>query len=167
MRDEWSGCPYCGAELPVQKGGILHRILSLLTGFGTSHDPEDHAGKRYRSEPSFAGDSSEFARTDFSADPGAGVVFEGDDEFLLEVEEVFTLSGRGNVVTGHVHGAPVRLGDEIVVKTSQGLTRKGVVEGIEMSDQPLEEAQPGDNVGLLLTGIKKKHLREGTILRKT
>ena len=86
-----------------------------------------------------------------------------DQAFLMPIEDVFTISGRGTVVTGRVERGRVRVGDEIEL-VGLGETRRTVVTGVEMFRKVLEEGQAGDNVGALLRGTKKEEVERGMVL---
>ncbi len=88
--------------------------------------------------------------------------------FLMPVEDVFSIKGRGTVGTGRIERGKVHVGDEIEI-IGLGLakdTRKTVVTGVEMFNKTLDEGQAGDNVGLLLRGIEKKDLERGQVIAK-
>jgi len=86
-----------------------------------------------------------------------------DKPFLMPIEDVFTISGRGTVVTGRVERGKVKVQNEIEIV---GLTdtRKTVVTGVEMFRKILDEGEAGDNVGVLLRGIKKDDVERGQVL---
>ncbi len=86
--------------------------------------------------------------------------------FLMPIEDVFTISGRGTVVTGKVERGIVKLNEEIEIVGIKP-TRKTVVTGIEMFNKLLDEGQAGDNVGCLLRGVEKKDVERGQVLAKT
>jgi len=86
--------------------------------------------------------------------------------FLMPIEDVFTITGRGTVVTGRVEQGALKLGEEIEIVGIQPGTRKTVVTGIEMFRKMLDEAQAGDNAGILLRGIKKDDVQRGQVLAK-
>ena len=90
---------------------------------------------------------------------------EVDKPFLMPVEDVFSITGRGTVGTGRVERGMVKVGDEIEIVGIQA-TKKTVVTGIEMFRKLLDEGQAGDNVGLLLRGIEKNQLERGQVLAK-
>jgi len=86
--------------------------------------------------------------------------------FLMPVEDVFSIKGRGTVGTGRIERGKVRVGEEVEI-IGLGLakdTRKTVVTGVEMFNKTLDEGQAGDNVGLLLRGIEKKDLERGQVI---
>jgi elongation factor Tu len=88
-----------------------------------------------------------------------------DKPFLMPVEDVFSITGRGTVGTGRVDRGTVRTGDE-VERVGIKETRKTVVTGVEMFRKILDYAQAGDNVGLLLRGIEKDELERGMVIAK-
>ena len=86
-----------------------------------------------------------------------------DKPFLLPVEDVFSITGRGTVGTGRVERGRVKVGDE-VERVGLKETRKTVVTGVEMFRKLLDEAQAGDNIGILLRGIEKEELERGMVV---
>jgi len=88
-----------------------------------------------------------------------------DKPFLMPVEDVFSIKGRGTVVTGRIERGIVKVGDEIEVVGIKD-TRKSVVTGVEMFRQALDQGQAGDNAGLLLRGIEKDDVQRGQVLAK-
>ncbi len=91
---------------------------------------------------------------------------ETDKPFLMPVEDIFTIEGRGTVVTGRIERGIVKMGEEIEIVGLKD-TVKTVVTGIEMFNKQLEEGQAGDNTGILLRGIKKEDIERGQVLAKT
>ena len=85
--------------------------------------------------------------------------------FLMPVEDVFGIKGRGTVVTGRVERGVVKTGDEIEI-VGMGATRKVVVTGVEMFHKTLDEGEPGDAVGCLLRGIERDDIERGQVLAK-
>ncbi len=88
-----------------------------------------------------------------------------DKPFLMPVEDVFTITGRGTVVTGRIERGIVKVGDEIEV-VGLGDTKKTICTGVEMFRKLLDEGQAGDNVGLLLRGLKREDIERGQVLCK-
>jgi elongation factor Tu len=84
----------------------------------------------------------------------------------MPVEDIFSITGRGTVVTGRVERGIVKVGDEIEIVGMQAETRKSVVTGVEMFRKLLDEGQAGDNVGCLLRGIDKDEVERGQVLAK-
>jgi elongation factor Tu len=88
-----------------------------------------------------------------------------DQPFLMPIEDIFTISGRGTVVTGRVERGKVKVGEEIEI-VGFGDTRKRVVTGVEMFRKILDEGIAGDNVGVLLRGTDKEEVERGMVLAK-
>jgi elongation factor Tu len=86
-----------------------------------------------------------------------------DKPFLLAVEDVFSIQGRGTVATGRVEQGKLRLNEEVEIVGIRP-TRKTVVTGIEMFNKSMQEAQAGDNIGVLLRGIKRDEIERGQVL---
>ncbi len=89
-----------------------------------------------------------------------------DQPFLMPVEDVFTITGRGTVATGRVERGTLHLNDEVEIVGVKEETRKTVVTGIEMFRKLLDEAQAGDNIGALLRGIQRTDIVRGQVLAK-
>jgi len=92
-------------------------------------------------------------------------VREIDKPFLMPVEDVFTITGRGTVVTGRIEKGMVKTGEELQM-VGLGAEKKAVVTGVEMFRKILDEGQAGDNVGLLLRGIGKEEVERGMVMAK-
>jgi elongation factor Tu len=92
-------------------------------------------------------------------------VRETDKPFLMPVEDVFSIKGRGTVVTGRVERGIVKVGDEIAI-IGFGADKKSTVTGVEMFRKELDEGQAGDNVGILLRGVEKDDVERGMVLAK-
>jgi elongation factor Tu len=90
---------------------------------------------------------------------------EVDKPFLMPIEDVFSIKGRGTVGTGRIERGIVKVGDEVEV-VGLGDTRKTTVTGVEMFNKLLDEGQAGDNVGCLLRGVEKSELERGQVLAK-
>ena len=88
-----------------------------------------------------------------------------DKPFMMAIEDVFSISGRGTVVTGRVERGVVRVGEEIEIVGIKA-TQKTVVTGVEMFRKVLDEGQAGDNIGVLLRGTKKEEVERGMVLAK-
>ncbi len=88
-----------------------------------------------------------------------------DKPFLMPIEDVFSISGRGTVVTGRVETGIVKIGDEVEIVGIKA-TQKTTVTGVEMFRKLLESGQAGDNVGVLLRGTKKEEVERGQVLAK-
>jgi len=90
-----------------------------------------------------------------------------DKPFLMPVEDVFSITGRGTVATGRIETGVVHTGDELQLIGLGAEGRKTVCTGVEMFRKILDDGQAGDNVGLLLRGVDKKEIKRGMILAKT
>ena len=89
-----------------------------------------------------------------------------DKPFLMPVEDVFTITGRGTVATGRVERGVLHLNEEVEIVGIKEETKKTVVTGIEMFRKMLDEAQAGDNIGALLRGIQRTEIERGQVLAK-
>jgi len=88
-----------------------------------------------------------------------------DKTFLMPVEDVFTITGRGTVATGRVESGAVKVGEEVEIIGITD-TRKTIVTGVEMFRRLLDSAQAGDNIGALLRGVERKDIQRGQVLAK-
>ena len=91
---------------------------------------------------------------------------EVDKDFLMSVEDVFSIKGRGTVVTGRIERGLVEVGKEVEIVGLSEEPRKTTVTGVEMFNKILEDAQAGDNVGCLLRGVEKEDVERGQVLAK-
>ncbi|HWO54951.1 elongation factor Tu [Paenibacillus sp. FSL M7-1455] len=89
-----------------------------------------------------------------------------DKPFLMPVEDVFSITGRGTVATGRVERGTVKVGDEVEIVGIAEETKKSVVTGVEMFRKLLDSAQAGDNIGALLRGVDRKEIERGQVLAK-
>jgi elongation factor Tu len=89
-----------------------------------------------------------------------------DKPFLMPIEDIFTITGRGTVVTGRVERGIVKVGEEIEIVGMQEAVKKSVVTGVEMFRKLLDEGRAGDNIGALLRGIDKDAVERGQVLAK-
>jgi elongation factor Tu len=87
-----------------------------------------------------------------------------DKPFLMPVEDVFSIEGRGTVATGRVERGRIKVGDDIEIVGLSDETKKTVVTGVEMFNKTLDEARAGDNAGVLLRGTKKEEVERGMVL---
>ncbi|MBK9249689.1 MAG: elongation factor Tu [Ignavibacteria bacterium] len=139
-----------GDDIPIVKGSALHAL---------------EAG----SDPSAAKDDSRLdcimelmqAVDDYIPTPQREV----DKPFLMPIEDVFSITGRGTVGTGRIERGIVKLNEEVEI-IGFGLQKKTTVTGIEMFRKLLDEGRAGDNVGLLLRGVDKEELERGMVLAK-
>ena len=89
-----------------------------------------------------------------------------DKDFVMPIEDVFSITGRGTVATGRVEAGVLHLSDEVEIVGIKEETQKSVVTGIEMFRKLLDEAQAGDNIGVLLRGINRTDIERGQVLAK-
>ena len=87
-----------------------------------------------------------------------------DKPFLMPVEDVFSITGRGTVATGRIETGIIKSGEEVQIIGLGAAGKKSVVTGVEMFRKILDEGQAGDNVGLLLRGIEKDHIKRGMVI---
>ena len=90
-----------------------------------------------------------------------------DKPFLMPVEDVFSITGRGTVATGRVERGVVKVSDEVEIVGLAEASRKVIVTGVEMFRKLLDQAQAGDNIGALLRGVQRKEIERGQVLAKT
>ena len=133
-----------GEEIPIIKG----------SAFGAMSNPDDAKANACIEELLQAMDT-------YFPDP----VRDDAKDFLMPIEDVFTIQGRGTVVTGKVERGKLKVNEEIEIVGIKE-TQKTVVTGIEMFNKLLDDAQAGDNVGTLLRGIDKKAVERGQVLAK-
>jgi elongation factor Tu len=143
VRDLLKKYDFPGDEIPVIKGSALKAV-------------EDPAGDA-------AGPILELMKAvdDYIPQPERDV----DKSFLMPVEDVFSIEGRGTVVTGRIESGIVNINEEIEIVGIRDTT-KTVVTGIEMFNKNLDEGRAGDNAGLLLRGLKKEDIERGQVLAK-
>jgi elongation factor Tu len=142
VRELLSKYQFPGDDLPVVRGSALK---------GLEGDPE---GEKQIVELMAAVDS-------YIPTPQRDV----DKPFLMPVEDVFTISGRGTVATGRVERGKVKVGEEVEI-VGITATRKTVCTGVEMFRKLLDEGVAGDNVGLLLRGVERKDIERGQVIAK-
>jgi elongation factor Tu len=91
---------------------------------------------------------------------------EVDKPFLMAVEDVFSIEGRGTVATGRIERGLIKVGEEVSVIGFSPDARKTICTGVEMFNKTLDQGQAGDNVGLLLRGIKREEIERGQVIAK-
>jgi len=148
IRDVLSKYEFPGDEIPIIKGSALK---ALECGCGKRECP--YCGKIW--ELMDAVDS-------YIPTPARDV----DKPFLMPVEDVFSITGRGTVATGRVERGSVKVGDEVEIVGLMDRPRKTVVTGVEMFRKILDQAIAGDNIGTLLRGIDKDEVERGQVLAK-
>ena len=148
VRDLLSEYNFPGDEIPIVKGSSLKVLES------TSTDPED---------PVYAPMKELMEAIDsYIPTPERPT----DQPFLMPVEDIFTITGRGTVATGRVERGKLNLNEEVEIVGMTDKKRKTVVTGIEMFRKLLDSAEAGDNAGLLLRGIQKDDIERGQVLAK-
>jgi len=147
VRELLSSYEFPGDDVPVIKG-------SALKALEAGGDP-GHAASQPILELMAAVDS-------YIPTPARDV----DRPFLMPVEDVFTITGRGTVATGRVERGLVKVGDEIELVGLAEKPRKTVVTGVEMFNKSLDQGMAGDNIGALLRGIEKDDIERGQVLAK-
>jgi elongation factor Tu len=145
VRELLSQYEYPGDEIPIIKGSALKAL--------ESGDPNSEQGKKI-GELLAALDS-------YIPVPKREV----DKPFLMPVEDVFSITGRGTVATGRIERGVIKVGEEIAL-VGFGSDKKSVVTGVEMFRKLLDQGEAGDNVGLLLRGIGKEEIERGMVLAK-
>ncbi len=91
---------------------------------------------------------------------------EEDRPFLMAIEDVFSIEGRGTVATGRIERGVIKVGEEVEILGLQEEKRKTIVTGVEMFRKEMKEGRAGDNVGCLLRGVKREDLERGQVLAK-
>jgi elongation factor Tu len=89
-----------------------------------------------------------------------------DKPFMMHIEDVFTITGRGTVATGRIERGSLKVGDEVEIVGLTDITRKTVVTGVEMFRKLLDQALAGDNIGALLRGVQRTEVERGQVLAK-
>ena len=89
-----------------------------------------------------------------------------DKPFLMPIEDVFTIHGRGTVVTGRVDRGIIKVGEDVQIVGMTDETKKTVCTGVEMFRKLLDEGRAGDNIGVLLRGVKREEVQRGQVLAK-
>ena len=144
LRDLLNEYEFPGDDTPIIKGSALAALNS----------PDDEAATKCIDEILAACDS-------FIPDPVRDI----EKPFLMPVEDVFSITGRGTVGTGRIERGIVKVGDELEM-IGMGSQKKTVCTGVEMFRKLLDEGRAGDNAGLLLRGVDKEELKRGMVLAK-
>ncbi len=148
VRDLLSKYDFPGDEIPIVKGSSLKVLES------TSTDPNDPVYQPMK-ELMEAVDS-------YIPTPDRPT----DQPFLMPVEDVFSITGRGTVATGRVERGVVKLSDEVEIVGLKNESSKTVVTGVEMFRKLLDQAEAGDNIGVLLRGVQRTDIERGQVLAK-
>ena len=148
VRDLLSSYDFPGDEIPIIKGSSLKVLESTSTD---PNAPEYQCMKELMD-----------AVDNYIPTPERPV----DQPFLMPIEDVFTITGRGTVVTGRVERGEVKIQDEVEIVGLSPEKKKTVVTGVEMFRKLLDQAEAGDNIGVLLRGIERKDVERGQVLAK-
>ena len=148
VRDLLSSYDFPGDEIPIIKGSSLKVLES------TSTDPN---APEYQCMKELMDAVDSYIPT-----PDRPT----DGDFLMPVEDVFSITGRGTVATGRVERGTVKVSDEVEIIGLTTERKKTVITGVEMFRKLLDQAQAGDNVGLLLRGIQRNEIERGQVLAK-
>ena len=148
VRDLLSSYDFLGDEIPIIKGSSLKVLES------TSTDPN---APEYQCIKELMDAVDSYIPT-----PDRPT----DGDFLMPVEDVFSITGRGTVATGRVERGTVKVSDEVEIVGLSTEAKKTVITGVEMFRKLLDQAQAGDNVGLLLRGIQRNEIERGQVLAK-
>ena len=148
VRDLLSSYDFPGDEIPIIKGSSLKVLES------TSTDPN---APEYQCMKELMDAVDTYIPT-----PDRPT----DGDFLMPVEDVFSITGRGTVATGRVERGVVKVSDEVEIVGLSTEKKKTVITGVEMFRKLLDQAQAGDNVGLLLRGIQRNEIERGQVLAK-
>jgi elongation factor Tu len=153
VRDTLSSYEFPGDDIPVVAGSALLALEALTENSAISAGDNKWVDKIYN----LMDQVDEYIPTP-----------ERDTEktFLMAVEDVFSITGRGTVATGRVERGTVKVGDVVEI-VGLGDTREVTVTGLEMFQKTLEESVAGDNVGVLLRGVQKDEIERGMVLAKT
>jgi elongation factor Tu len=146
VRDLLKKYEYPGDEVPVIRGSSLKAL----------ENPTDEAAAKPILDLIAALDT-------YIPEP----VRQTDKPFLMPVEDVFSIEGRGTVVTGRIERGTIKINEEVEIVGMREASSKTVVTGIEMFNKQLESGMAGDNAGLLLRGVKKEDVERGMVLAKT
>jgi len=147
LRELLSKYNFPGDDIPIIRGSAVKALES---------SSEDPAADEYKSIVELMD-----AVDDYIPTPPRAL----DKPFLMPVEDVFGIKGRGTVVTGRIERGQVKIGDEIEI-IGFGTNRKTIVTGVEMFQKTLTEGQAGDNVGCLLRGVERGDVERGQVLAK-
>jgi elongation factor Tu len=152
VRDLLSSYDFPGDDIPIVAGSALQALEAMIANPATKRGDNEWVDRIY--ELMDAVDS-------YIPTPERDV----DKPFLMAVEDVFSISGRGTVATGRIERGKVKVGETVELVGIRG-TRSTTVTGVEMFQKTLDEGMAGDNVGVLLRGLKKEEIERGMVLAK-
>lgn len=152
VRELLSSYDFPGDDIPIVAGSALQALETMIANPATKRGDNEWVDKIY--DLMDAVDS-------YIPTPERDI----DKPFLMAVEDVFSISGRGTVATGRIERGKVRVGETVELVGIRG-TRSTTVTGVEMFQKTLDEGLAGDNVGVLLRGLKKEDIERGMVLAK-
>ena len=152
VRELLSEYDFPGDDIPIISGSALMAVEALTEKPDIAKGDNEWVDKIYELMD---------AVDDYIPTPERDI----DKPFLMAIEDVFSITGRGTVATGRIERGKVKVGEEVEI-VGIGDTRKSTVTGVEMFQKTLDEGMAGDNVGILLRGIQKDDLERGMVLAK-
>ncbi|AFZ49355.1 elongation factor Tu [Dactylococcopsis salina] len=152
VRELLSEYDFPGDDIPIISGSALMAVEALTQKPDIAQGDNEWVDKIYELMD---------AVDDYIPTPERDV----DKPFLMAIEDVFSITGRGTVATGRIERGKVKVGEEVEI-VGIGDTRKSTVTGVEMFQKTLDEGMAGDNVGILLRGVQKDDIERGMVLAK-
>ena len=151
IRELLSSYEFPGDELPIVKGSALQALEAVQAGKNVDEDPWCQKIFELMNEVD-----------NYIPEPARAT----DQPFLMPVEDVFSISGRGTVATGRVERGVVKVSDTVEIVGLMEKAKTTVVTGVEMFHKLLDQAEAGDNIGALLRGIQRNEIERGQVLAK-
>ena len=151
VRELLSSYEFPGDDIPIVMGSALHALEALTEGKQAKETPECQCIFELMD-----------AVNSYIPDPERA----SDKPFLMPVEDVFTITGRGTVATGRVERGIVKVSDNVEIVGLMEKSRTTVVTGVEMFRKLLDQAEAGDNIGTLLRGVQRTEVERGQVLAK-
>ena len=151
VRDLLSSYEFPGDDIPVIRGSALNAMNALIAGKNAKEEPECKCIFELMD-----------AVDEYIPTPERAV----DKPFLMPVEDVFSITGRGTVATGRVERGTVKVGESVEIVGMTEKTRDVVVTGVEMFRKLLDQGMAGDNIGVLLRGVQRDEIERGQVLAK-
>ena len=151
IRELLSSYDFPGDELPIVKGSALQALEAVQAGKNVDEDPWCQKIFELMNEVD-----------NYIPEPARAT----DQPFLMPVEDVFSISGRGTVATGRVERGVVKVSDTVEIVGLMEKAKTTVVTGVEMFHKLLDQAEAGDNIGALLRGVQRNEIERGQVLAK-
>ena len=151
IRELLSSYEFPGDELPIVKGSALQALEAVQAGKNVDEDPWCQKIFELMNEVD-----------NYIPEPARAT----DQPFLMPVEDVFSISGRGTVATGRVERGVVKVSDTVEIVGLMEKAKSTVVTGVEMFHKLLDQAEAGDNIGALLRGVQRNEIERGQVLAK-